>query len=107
MEVLHVYGQQAQHDDVMIVGTKRALQMLRDRLTVVIENNAVLSGSDSDGKRDERIKSEENTCFFVNDGEGFYCRIRMVDGNLAGKLNDPYSAEYLAVKRGGIPPEIL
>lgn len=57
--ILHVYGQQCQHDEVIIAGTKDALLHLAEVLKSCAENN-VPSYIDS----------------FTGDGEGFHLLIR-------------------------------
>lgn len=59
--ILHVYGQEQWHDDVIIMGDETALR----NLIKIIEK--ALKG--------ETVAEEEN-CFFTKDGEGFSVLIK-------------------------------
>lgn len=59
--VLHVYGQEEWHDDVIIVGDEIALR----NLVKIIEK--ALKG--------ETVSDEEN-CFYTKDGEGFCVHVK-------------------------------
>lgn len=56
MRLLHVYGQQVEHDDVVIVGNNEGLVALRNAIDDVLKN------------QDEDIT---NASHFANDGEGY------------------------------------
>ena len=76
--ILHIYGPYAHHDDVLIVGTQKALERLRAALTEAL-----------DGGRGE------TTRFFVNDGEGFALEVRLETEGALDRYVPPYSADYL------------
>ena len=59
---MHVYGQDKQHDDVAIVGDKKALENLKNMIDRALNGEMVVLDDDAD-------------CFFTNDGEGFNVRI--------------------------------
>jgi hypothetical protein len=52
---LHIYAQEAWHDDAMIVGTLDDLRRLREALMAIVEDTVLMTAGP----------------FFVNDGEGF------------------------------------
>ena len=68
-KLLHVYGQDAWHDDVWIVGNRPALQLLRNTL-----DNALAKGMDTTEQIDE-------PGLFVNDGEGYEVRVLFLEGD--------------------------
>ncbi len=76
--LLHIYGQQAWHDNVYIVGNQVALMRLRNTI------NAVLGGP-----------SLAKTEAFASDGEGFGIHVICnEDAETWNKLRVPYMAEY-------------
>jgi hypothetical protein len=87
--VLHVYGQAAWHDDVVIAGTADALQALLCQLAMVL--NDIAHNYEPDPTRAHT--------FFVSDGEGF--RIRIVQVEDDGKLAVPYSDKIAREERPG------
>ncbi len=76
--LLHIYGQEAWHDNVYIVGNALALTRLRNAI------NAVLGGP-----------STAKTEAFASDGEGFGIYVICNDdAEKWGKLRVPYTQEY-------------
>ena len=72
VDILHIYGQEAWHEPVLIYGTASSLKKLRDTIDIT------LSGG---------LNASE---FFVNDGEGYTVQIKIVDEELE-ELAVPYS----------------
>jgi len=70
---LHVYGQGAPHDDVVIVGTLEAFDALRVAL-----RRFFLTGVNVPG-------------FFTADGEGYVVKLRCVDGATLDTLPATYT----------------
>lgn len=60
--VLHIYGQNSPHDDVAIVGDKKALENLKNIIDRALNGEMVVLDDDAD-------------CFFTKDGEGFNVKI--------------------------------
>ena len=59
MNLLHIYAQEAWHDDAFIVGDRLGLEVLRKAITEALEVGRASSGSD----------------LFVTDGEGYEVKI--------------------------------
>ena len=76
MDTLHIYGQEAWHDDIKIVGTKDALQKFLESLHKSLQEG----------------KSEFQT--FVNDGEGYSILIKCVEEDSPEFDEMPYFGEY-------------
>ena len=76
MDILQIYGQEAWHDEVKIVGTKEALQKLSKALQNCLERNW----------------SQFDT--FVSDGEGYTIKLKMVEEDSAELKEMPYLEEY-------------
>lgn len=86
--ILHVYGQRAWRDDVVIAGDREALTNLRAAI-----DWALRSAPDAPCPRPEghaRIES------FVNDGAGFGVHVALLNGETANRLQAPYTADYAA-----------
>lgn len=93
-KLLHVYGPDAFHDDVFIVGTPDALRALAKTVDRAIRYQ----------------EAELPECMFVNDGEGFQVRVlRVDDEKTALALAVPYTADYAQDKRDDClwPEELL
>ena len=80
-EMLHVYSQEAWHDEAFIVGTRCDLQRLRDLLT------AVLAGTQQEG-----IPALIETS--TNDGEGYSLQIILATEEEMHDYSLPYTADY-------------
>jgi hypothetical protein len=76
METLHVYSQDAWHDDVTIVGTVESLEQLK-----IAIDKAIQSGY-------SRID------LFCNDGEGYCLRVVEMTENDIERVPVPYKADY-------------
>jgi hypothetical protein len=72
MHVLHLYAQDSWHDPAYIVGSRQALQALRDGLDVALRGD------------DAQVQ------VMVNDGEGHTVHVTIVDEALSDRLNLPY-----------------
>lgn len=81
MDILHVWSQEAFHDDVYIVGNKPSLIMLRDLI-----DNAINVGFTS---RDD---------FMVNDGEGYSVGVFNIPESMNDKMAVPYTRDYAKEK---------
>lgn len=82
--LLHIYGQEAHHDDVEIVGNMEALSMLVNAIVdAIIKNNG------------------ETQNVFVSDGEGYSVRVMLHNKKWDDwhKLPMPYTTDYAAEKR--------
>jgi hypothetical protein len=75
---LHIYSQGAWHDDAIIVGTKAALEQLRDQIIEVLDGATGLFAT---------------AAFSVNDGEGFQCEIRLETEEEMQHYTLPYTDE--------------
>lgn len=75
---LHIYGQEAWHDTVQIVGTSDALRSLRDTLSQIVDGHA----------------TDSVATFFTNDGEGYAVTIRLETATALEGSCVPYTAEY-------------
>ncbi len=82
-ETLHVYGQGAWHDDVLIVGTREALYALGDALKAIAWTLPP----------QKMIDAGE---FFVSDGEGFTVKVCCADVATMDTLPLPYTEEAAA-----------
>lgn len=84
-KLLHIYGQGAFHDNVEIVGNREALEELRDTIS------EALCGVPHSMKA------------FVNDGEGYEVRVRLVGGDwdtlIWHMLAVPYTEDYASENR--------
>lgn len=74
---LHMYGQYAWHDEVKILGTRAALEALRDAISSVLETGQPASS--------EAI---------VADGEGYHVEIEIASKVALDGMPLPYSADY-------------
>jgi len=63
--LLHIYGQEAWHDEAYLVGNRQALKALRDALTMLVD-------------RDE-VKAAVDIEVFANDGEGYSLSVVLDD----------------------------
>lgn len=76
--ILHIYGQQFWHDDAVIIGDRRALELLRAQIDKALT---------------EGVAANEGCDFFQSDGEGFplYIAVASQDelDRLAGAYHDP------------------
>lgn len=79
-DVIHIFGQDAWHDDAYIVGTPEAMKRLRDTI------DRALSGG----------RAEMET--FVNDGEGYGIIAIVADPETIDKIGVPYTDEMAAEK---------
>jgi hypothetical protein len=78
VNILHVYGQDAWHDTVWIVGTEDTLIALRDAI------NNVLTGGLPDA-----------VSTFCADGEGYQATVVLAESKeVANRLLLPYKADY-------------
>lgn len=82
MNILHIFGQEAFHDDVYIVGNKSELEKLRNIIDKAISDD---------------YDSEDG--FYVNDGEGYSIAVHKIDESEVDKIAVPYSADYAKEKR--------
>ena len=91
IELLHIYGHEAWHDQVVIVGNARALNFLRDAITAALSR---------DGRGQCGV--------FTSDGEGYDVQVLREDAGWednAGmwrKLATPYR-DAVARGRGVVP----
>ena len=83
-EMLHVYSQEAWHDEAFIVGTHYDLQRLRDLL------NAVLARTRKEGIEGTPAKIET----FTNDGEGYSLHIILATEKEMHGYSLPYTGDY-------------
>ena len=83
-EMLHVYSQEAWHDEAFIVGTRCDLQRLRDLLT------AVLAEPRQADIEDMPARIETST----NDGEGYSLQIILATEEEMHGYSLPYTADY-------------
>jgi hypothetical protein len=88
---LHIYSQSAWHADAYIVGTRDALAHLRAKLS------AILDGTNDETRRTQRTPF----AFFVNDGEGFRCEIRLETEEEMRHYAVPYTDEDARDERDG------
>lgn len=72
---LHVYGQRAWHDDLVVAGDEEGLRTLRDAIDEVLKDDGCGEG-----------------LVYTNDGEGYKALILRVDD--MDNLPVPYEAEY-------------
>jgi hypothetical protein len=93
-KILHVYGQDAHHDDAYIVMTKDVARKLRNNIALLV---AVMESECKD-----KVSLLDD--FFVNDGEGFTLRLCIVDDATAEKLSTPYTADYISQSDDAINP---
>jgi hypothetical protein len=77
---LHIYGQEAWHDCVHIVGTWEALCSLHATLGALVADQATDSAA----------------TFFVNDGEGYTVQVRVETEAAMAQYCVPYTASYAA-----------
>ena len=82
METLHVHGQDAWHDDVVVVGTLESLELLKIAIDLAIEGGY--------GKAD----------LFCNDGEGYKVRVVKMTEDRIDKAPVPYSSDYACAPAG-------
>ena len=75
--ILVVYAQEQWHDTARIVGSREALQALRDALMVALDGNLY-----------KPIRTEVS----APDGEGFYIEVEMVSDEDAPYLPDGYTS---------------
>lgn len=75
--ILHVYAQGGPHDDARIIGTKEALENLRDAIDSTLDSG-----------REERCAG-----LFTADGEGFDLLVEMQHGKRLEKAPTPYTDE--------------
>lgn len=87
MSILHIYAQQAPHDEAFIVGNREGLLALRRAI------DAALSQKNGQSKESA----------FVSDGEGFDVHVILQEGNLQSPgwiaAAVPYTAEWAAENR--------
>ena len=74
---LIVYGQEFQHNDVLVMGTREALVQLLRQLGDMLDGYSHKWG--------------ESTHFFVNDGEGYEVRFVVVSEAEYFRLPEPYT----------------
>lgn len=86
--LLHVYGQEAWHDDLNIYGNRKALEDLRDALITLLETT-------KNNKPKDKIKMPEHIFIksFVNDGEGFTLFFHIKEDKEMNNLPVPYTDE--------------
>ena len=72
---LHIYGQSAPHDAINIVGTKEALEHLKNIIDITINANTCANG------------------FQNNDGEGYILRVTKCSDLTMVQLQTPYSSD--------------
>jgi len=86
--ILHIYGQEAWHDDAKIFGTEEALKQLIVTIKKVLEK-----------KEGHQFET------FVTDGEGYSVYIKLINSEKDfDKENLPYSDKELT-GGNGIPPK--
>lgn len=81
--ILHIYGQEAWHDDLNIYGNRKALEDLKCAIETLL-------------KTKEWNKEMPDNIFiesFVNDGEGFTCFIYLKEDKEMEDLPVPYTDE--------------
>ena len=94
IRLLHVYGQEAWHDDVAIVGNRAGLEALQAQLALVLAGPMLADYGEG---------------YYVADGEGFGVRMVLDDADWQSSewqsRPRPYSADYAqgAETRGGDP----
>ena len=88
IDLLHVYGQRAHHDDVFIVGNRSALKKLKKAIEEVLS---------------KKEGGESIIAVSVNDGEGYDLHITMDNSNWEkerwNKRAVPYTADYAVEKK--------
>lgn len=78
---LHIYAQDASHEDAWVVGDREALTALRDALNRVLDGPAATDGAKS----------------FCEDGEGFLTVVvRVDDASLWKTLHLPYATRSIS-----------
>lgn len=75
MEILHIYAQDAWHDEAYIAGTREALKLLRDAIDSAIE------------------KGTGSAECFVCDGEGYRIEVVVATKEQIGNMVVPYTSE--------------
>ena len=84
MALLHIYGQEAWHDDVYLVGNRAGLSALK---TAIEEALAIGKG-----------QTPEKGQVFVSDGEGYSVKVLCNDedwqGEFWGTLAVPYTEDF-------------
>ena len=86
MKQLHVYGQEQQHEEVYILGTKEALIALKTAIDKVIQ-------TDKPGL----------AAAFTTDGEGFYTIVKQIDSEGMKDYCLPYTDIHMKSKAGKYP----
>ena len=76
--ILHVYAQQHEHDDLVIVGTRDALEILRYAIERTLQPD---------------IDHVYHGTVFQNDGEGYSIRVQVVDESQVRKLRPAYAED--------------
>ena len=91
MKTLHIYGQEAWHDDVYVIGDIEALKELRDTIDKLLLTK----------------ESQESPTFFCGDGEGFSVRVMVAtEEELDRVIALPYTGEYAKDTREVVWPEL-
>lgn len=75
--ILHIYGQYEEHDDIEIVGDQQALMELRAAIDVALET--------------KNGESEP----YTNDGEGYTIHVTMLTPDEAEHIKTPYAYHRL------------
>lgn len=71
--VLHIYGQEFEHTDAVILGNRRGLRALKKAITNALKG------------------TQDKASVFASDGEGYYVRVMEVDEATSEKLAVPYT----------------
>lgn len=75
-EYLHVYSPLIWHDDAFILGNRKGLEALRDRIDRALEHGASMDATGG---------------FFQNDGEGYTVSVLRIDDDLIDRIPCSYT----------------
>jgi hypothetical protein len=93
-DILHVYGQEAWHDTVIIVGSEMSLTKLKHVI------NEALTNPDKNSIHEMRT--------YVNDGEGYDLKVIVLESDDEAKqLITPYTKDYAQDADDKLEPEKL
>lgn len=93
--ILHIYGQEAWHDDVNIYGNRKALEDLRDAITTLL-----ITTEHNNPKKEFNMPDNLFIKSFVNDGEGFTCFLHIKEDEEMNRLPVPYTDEMASELAG-------
>lgn len=85
---MHIYGQEQQHDDVLIAGNRKALQSLLQAVSRALTK--------APGEQYEPI-----VCFAA-DGEGYRVTVVCDAAEIVGQMRLPYSDQYFHQDRAAL-----